>query len=145
MSAFPWQPAVPYVGHLLGHDVNNSEIVSKYLAFWHHPPTLEGVYFTEALIAAEAIAKAGSLDRFAIRDALRSTRFETPIGTVNFTPGGQWVQSERNMLMMQWQNVVVNGATIQELQILLPTRVATTNYIIYPFTWTNQQQRPWPP
>ncbi len=145
MSAFPWQPAVPYVGQLLGHGVNNSQIVGKYLAFWHHPPTLEAVYFTEALVAADAIAKAGSLDRFAIRDALRSTTFQTPIGTVNFTPGGQWIQSEKFMLMMQWQNVVVNGTTIQALQILTPTSVATTNYIIYPFSYTNQQHQPWPP
>ncbi len=145
MSAFPWQPAVPYAGNLLGHTINNSQIVNEYEAAWHHPPTLEGVYFTEVLVAADAIAKAGTLDRVAIREALRTTTFQTPLGQVSFTPGGQWVQSGKYMLMMQWQNLVVNGATIQALQILEPTNVATTNYIIYPFSWTNQAHQTWPP
>jgi hypothetical protein len=49
------------------------------------------------------------------------------------------------MLMMQWQNAVVGGSTIQALQILQPTKVTTTNYIIYPFSWTNQTHQTWPP
>ncbi len=143
MSAFPWQPAVPYAGNLLGHTINNSQIFNEYEAAWHHPLTLEGVYFTEVLIAADAIAKAGTLDRVAIREALRSTTFQTALGQVSSTPGGQWVQSDKFMLMMQWQNLVVNGATIQALQILEPTNVAATNYIVYPFSWTNQTHKTW--
>ncbi|MDV3277554.1 MAG: ABC transporter substrate-binding protein [Nitrososphaerales archaeon] len=145
MSAFPWQPAVPYTGILLGHQVNNSDIVGKYEAFWHHPPTLEGVYYTEVLVAANAIQAAGTLDRTSIRNALRSTTFQTPQGQVSFTPGGQWVQSGKYMLLMQWQNVVVSGTTIQALQILEPTGIATTSYVIYPYTTINQQRVPWPP
>lgn len=145
MSAFPWQPAVPYVGDLLGHNVSNSAIVNSYETFWHHPPTLEGVYFTEVLVAADAIQAAGTLNGSAIRDALRSTAFQTPQGVVSFTPGGQWVQSGKFMLLMQWQNGVVNGSPAQVLQILEPPGVATTRYIIYPFSWSNQQQQPWPP
>ncbi len=145
MSAFPWQPSVPYVGKLLGNNVSNSDIVSKYQAVFNHPPTLEGVYFSEALIAANAIQKAGVVSPTAIRSALLSTTFETPMGQVSFTPGGQWIQSGKFMLMMQWQNLVVNGQTIQALQVLLRTSVATTNYIIYPFSFTNQAHQPWPP
>jgi hypothetical protein len=145
MSAFPWQPSLPYVGKLLGHDVNNSGLVSKYQAVWQHPPTLEGVYFTEALVAANAIAKAGVITNVGIRNALLSTTFETPMGEASFTHGGQWIQSQKYMLMMQWQNIVVGGTTIQALQVLEPTNVATTNYLIYPFTWTNQQHQSWPP
>jgi branched-chain amino acid transport system substrate-binding protein len=145
MSAFPWQPSVPYVGTLLGHQVNNSNLVSTYEAAFHHPPTLEGVYFTEALVAADAIQAAGSIDHIAIRNALRSTTFQTPMGVVSFTQGGQWVQSGKYMLLMQWQNLQVGGATIQALQVLEPTNVGTTNYIIYPFSWTNQQHETWPP
>jgi branched-chain amino acid transport system substrate-binding protein len=145
MSAFPWQPAVPYAGNMLGHTINNSQIVSEYEAVWKHPPTLEGVYFTEVLVAADAIAKAGTLDKAAIRQALRTTTFQTPMGDVSFTPGGQWAQSGKFMLMMQWQNAVVGGSTIQALQILQPTKVTTTNYIIYPFSWTNQTHQTWPP
>ena len=145
MSAFPWQPQVPYSGNLLGHTINNSGIVANYEAAFHHPPTLDGVYFSEVIVAADAIAKAGTLDRAAIRQALRTTTFETPMGEMNFSPGGQWIQSGKYMLMMQWQNLAVGGTTIQALQILEPTNVATTNYIIYPFSWTNQAHQPWPP
>jgi len=146
MSAFPWQPLVPYQGNLLGHTINNSNIVADYEAKWGHPPTLEGVYFTEVTVAADAIAKAGDLNKFDIRQALRTTTFQTPMGSVSFTGGGQWKQSGQFMLMMQWQNLKLpNGQTIQALQILEPTKVATTNYIIYPFSWANQQHLPWPP
>lgn len=146
MSAFPWQPAVPYQGNLLGHTINNSKIVADYEAKWGHPPTLEGVYFTETLVAADAIANAGTLNKLDIRQALRTGAFETPMGQVSFTQGGQWKQSGQYMLMMQWQDVTLpNGQTIQALQILEPTNVATTNYIIYPFSWTSQTHQPWPP
>jgi branched-chain amino acid transport system substrate-binding protein len=144
MSSFPWHPAVPYVGNLLGHNVSNSKIVSDYESYWHHPPTLEGVYFTQVLVAVDAIAKAGSLDKYAIRDALRSTTFQTVMGPVSFTLGGQWIQSDNYILLLQWQNVVVNGQNIQALQILEPKEIATTNYVIYPFSWTNQQHMKWP-
>ncbi|MDG6907892.1 MAG: ABC transporter substrate-binding protein, partial [Nitrososphaerota archaeon] len=150
-SAFPWNPLVPYVGNILGHSVNNSQIVSAYEQSNGHPPTLEGVYYTQVLLAADAIAQAGSLNNFAIRDALRATTYQTPMGPMSFTLGGQWVQSENYILLMQWQNLVVNGQTVQALQILKPLNVATTSFIIYPFSFQNadntatQQTMPWPP
>ncbi len=144
MSAFPWSPGVPYSGNLLGHAVNNTGLVSQYESYWKHPPTLEGVYFTEALIAADAISDAGSTNNLEVRDALRTNSFSTPMGVVTFTQGGQWVQSGAYMELMQWQNVEVGGQTIQALQVLEPTNVASTEYVIYPFSWTNQQQLPWP-
>src|SRR2546427_755556 len=49
------------------------------------------------------------------------------------------------MLMMQWQNAVINGQKLQVLQVLEPTSVATTNYILYPFSWAKAQPQPWPP
>lgn len=145
MSAFPWSPSVPYQGDLLGHTVNNTALVQRYESYWHHPPTLEGVYYTEALIAADAIASAGSTSNVAIRDALRSTTYSTPMGQVTFTQGGQWEQSGQYMELMQWQDVTAGGQTTQALQVLEPTNVATTSYVIYPFSWTNQQRLPWPP
>ena len=145
MSAFPWSPSVPYTGDLLGHTVNNTALVNQYMADWQHPPTLEGVYFTEALIAADAISDAGSTNNVAIRNALRSNTFSTPMGQVTFTDGGQWVQSGQYMELMQWQSISVGGQVMPALQVLEPTNVATTNYVIYPFSYTNQQQQPWPP
>ncbi|MGI0084666.1 MAG: ABC transporter substrate-binding protein [Nitrososphaerales archaeon] len=148
MSAFPWQPAVPYTGMLFGHNESNPVLVGDYEAVFHHPPTLEGVYYTEALVAADAIAAASNLTNVAIRQALRTGTFQTPMGVVNFTPGGQWVQSEADILLMQWQIIGGGPSAIQALQILEPTSIATTSYLIYPFTYWNststQQTRPWP-
>lgn len=70
MSAFPWNPGVPYVGNLLGHNVSNSQLVQEYESYWHFPPTIEGVYYTEALVAADAIENANNLTNVAIRQVL---------------------------------------------------------------------------
>ena len=144
MTSFPWDPAVPYQGNLLGHTVNNSQIVNEYQAVWHHPPTLEGVYYTEALIAADAIHSASNFSNVAIRQALLTGTFQTPMGVVNFAPGGQWIQSQQDILLMQWQNVVVpNLGTVQSLQILEPSSIGTTTYVYYPFVWyTNSTNQP---
>jgi ABC-type branched-subunit amino acid transport system substrate-binding protein len=143
MSSFPWDPSVPYHGNLLGHQINNSQIVNEYLAAFGHPPTLEGVYYTEALIAADAIATAGSLSNTAIRQALLSGTFQTPMGTVNFAPGGQWVQSQQYILLMQWQNRILPIGLTPTLQILQPRVINTTSYEYYPFAYyvnaTNQK------
>lgn len=145
MSAYPWSPAVPYSGSLLGHAVSNAALVREYESDFQRPPTLEGVYFTEALIAADAIADAGSANSVAVRNALRTTSFSTPMGEVTFTEGGQWAQSGAYMELLQWQNVEAGGQTVQALQVLEPTAVASTSYVIYPFSWADQQHQPWPP
>ena len=151
MSSFPWAYNVPYVGSILGHNVSNGQIVGAYLQAFGHPPTLEGVYYTEVLVAVDAIQTAGSLVNTAIRQALLTTTFLTQMGTVNFTPGGQWKQSWYYNLLMQWHNVLIGGTPEQELQILEPTAVATTNVLIYPFSYeaannsTQQTTQPWPP
>lgn len=142
-TSFPWDPSVPYTGNLLGHTINNSQIVTEYEASQGHPPTLEGVYYTEALIAADAIAAAGNLTNTAIRQALLSGTFQTPMGTVNFTPGGQWVQSQQYILLMQWQNrAIPQVGNTPTLQILEPQAINTTSYEYWPFVWysspTNQ-------
>jgi branched-chain amino acid transport system substrate-binding protein len=149
-TSFPWDPLVPYQGNLLGHTINNSQIVSEYMAAHNNqPPTLEGVYYTEVLVAADAIQAAGNLSNTAIRQALLSGTFQTPMGTVNFTPGGQWVQSQQYILLMQWQNRNVPGVGITPtLQILEPQNINTTSYEYYPFQWysspTNQPMKTCP-
>jgi branched-chain amino acid transport system substrate-binding protein len=150
MSSFPWDPNVRYNGTILGQTVGNPTIVQAYEAANGVPPTLEGVYYTEVLVAVNAIQSAGVLNNVAIRNALLTGTFQTPMGTVNFTPGGQWIQSQQYILLMQWQNEVVNGKVIQALNILEPTSENTTNYLIYPFSYQNAQNTvnqtkvPWP-
>jgi ABC-type branched-subunit amino acid transport system substrate-binding protein len=151
MSSFPWAPNVPYVGNILGHNVSNGQIVGDYLKVWGHPPTLEGVYYTEVLVAVDAIQQAGSLVNTAVRQALLTHTYQTQMGNVTFTAGGQWKESWYYNMLMQWHNVVIGGGAVQALEILEPTAVSTTNVLIYPFTYqsadnsTVQTTQPWPP
>lgn len=143
MSSFPWNPAEPYQGNLLGHIINNSQLFSDYFAATHQGPTLEGVYYTEVSIAADAIQIAGNLNNSDIRNALRTSTFQTVMGPVSFTMGGQWIQSESTIMLMQWQ---LNKAGTPILQILEPTSIATTHYIVYPFSLTEANvTQAWPP
>jgi branched-chain amino acid transport system substrate-binding protein len=145
LSAFPWEPSLPYQANLFGHIINNSQIVQEYEASQGHPPLLEGVYYSGVVVAADAISQADNLSNVAIRQAIRTHTYQTFMGPMSFSEGGQWIQSDQYMLLMQWQIVPFNGGTIPALQILEPTNVANTNYLIYPFTFQNQQKVPWPP
>ena len=145
MSAFPWEPQLPYVANLFGHNITNPQIVQQYEQALGQPPLLEGVYYTGAVVAADAISQANNLSNVAIRQALRTHTYQTFMGTMSFTEGGQWVQSDQYMLLMQWQITPFGNTTLPQLQILEPASVATPNYIIYPFTFQNQQMSPWPP
>ena len=146
LSAFPWAPGLPYVADILGHNISNPTIVSQYeAAHGGQLPTLEGVYYSGVAVAVDAISQAANLSNIAIRQSLRTHTFQTFMGPMNFSPGGQWLQSDQYMLLQQWQLVQVNGTSVPELKILEPTPVATTNYIIYPFTFANQQTSSWPP
>jgi ABC-type branched-subunit amino acid transport system substrate-binding protein len=145
LSAFPWEAGLPYTASLLGNNISNSQIVQEYEQSQGHPPFLEGVYYSGVVVAADAISQASNLSNVAIRQAVRTHTYQTFMGPMSFTPGGQWVQSDQYMLLQQWQIVPFGNSTIPSLQILEPTNVATTHYIIYPFTFQNQVQAPWPP
>jgi len=146
LSAFPWAPGLPYTANILGNSLSNPTIVSQYVQANHGQlPTLEGVYYSGVAVAVDAISQAANLSNVAIRQALRTHTYQTFMGPMSFSAGGQWVQSDQYMLLQQWQLVQVNGTAVPELKILEPTNVNTTNYIIYPFTFANQAQVPWPP
>ena len=121
MSSFPWAFNVPYVGSVLGHNVSNSQIVSAYLQAWGHPPTLEGVYYTEVLVAVDAIPAAGSLVNTAINKRFSQARSTPRWGQLI----SRLVDSGNNLgyynLLMQWHNVLIGGSPEQELQILEPS------------------------
>ncbi|HXQ91376.1 MAG TPA: hypothetical protein VN739_00110, partial [Nitrososphaerales archaeon] len=116
-----------------------------YEAVFNHPPLLEGVYWSGVAVAADAISQADNLSNVAIRAALRTHTYQTFMGQMSFSPGGQWIQSDQYMLLMQWQIIPFGNSTLPVLQILTPINVASTNYVIYPFTFSNQQKMTWPP
>jgi branched-chain amino acid transport system substrate-binding protein len=145
LSAFPWEPNLPYNASILGTTLSNANISAQYEAVFHHPPLLEGVYWTGVGVAANAISQAANLSNVAIRAALRTNTYQTFMGQMSFSLGGQWIQSDQYMLLMQWQIIPFGNSTLPVLQILVPTNVASTNYLIYPFTFSNQKKVSWPP
>ncbi len=80
-----------------------------------------GPAFTAVMILADAIERAGTLDRDAIRDAIAETNLEeTPIGPISFNEDGTGVTSSP---ILQYQN----GVT----ELVWPDEFATADFI-YP-------------
>jgi branched-chain amino acid transport system substrate-binding protein len=67
----------------------NKKFMDDFQAEFGHAPDLYATEaYTAALVAAEAIKKAGSTDGQAIRDALAATDLETPMGKISFDEKG---------------------------------------------------------
>jgi len=84
--------------------------------------------YTNVYVVAQAIARAGTLDKDALITALEATSYESPLGeTVTFTPSNvikhQGFQGQK---ILQWQN--------GEQQVIWPFDYATAE-LVYPFTW----------
>ena len=82
-SISQWLPSVPWKG--------SQEFDAKYFQLLDVHPAYHGMEaYAAVIVAKEAIAKAGSLDPTALRDALRQVDIpETPFGPVKFDARGQ--------------------------------------------------------
>jgi branched-chain amino acid transport system substrate-binding protein len=97
------------------------ELNAKYQAEFGRPADLlTGPAYSCVQILANAIEKAGTLDRDKIRDAMAATDMETVIGPVTFNPDGTG-----NVLdpLIQWQD--------GKLQLVAPAEHATAK-LAYP-------------
>jgi branched-chain amino acid transport system substrate-binding protein len=97
------------------------ELNAKYQAEFGRPADLlTGPAYACVQILANAIEKAGSLDRDKIRDAMAATDLQTVIGPVTFNPDGTG-----NVLdpLIQWQN--------GQLKLVAPAEQATDK-LAYP-------------
>jgi branched-chain amino acid transport system substrate-binding protein len=114
ITIFPgWHNALDFPGV--------DELNAKYQAEFGRPADLlTGPAYACVQILADAIERAGILDRDAIRDAMASTDMTTVIGPVTFNPDGTG-----NVLnpMVQWQNGV--------LQLVYPFDMASAD-LLYP-------------
>jgi branched-chain amino acid transport system substrate-binding protein len=114
VTIFPgWHHAMPFPGV--------AELNAKYQAEFGRPADLlTGPAYACVQIIANAIEKAGSLDRDKIRDAMAATDLETVIGPVTFNPDGTG-----NVLdpLIQWQN--------GKLELVAPAEYATAK-LAYP-------------
>lgn len=81
-----------------------------------------GAAYAAAQVLANAIQKAGTLNRKAIRDAVAATDTETVVGHIRFSPQG-WV-TDQLCLILQWkdgkQNIVYYNKTGEKYKQYIP-------------------------
>jgi branched-chain amino acid transport system substrate-binding protein len=89
-----WNPAVKFAGA--------AEMVQRHQAKFNKPAqATTGPAYAAIQILADAITRAGSLDRDKIRDAIATTDLATVAGPVKFNPDGT---GQVITIINQWQN-----------------------------------------
>jgi len=118
-----WAPGMKNISEVSKH------FWDAYVAKYNEDPA---TYFcplgyTNVYVVAQAIERAGTLDKDALITALEATSYESPLGeTVTFTPSNVIAhQGFQGQKILQWQN--------GEQQVIWPFDYATAD-IMYPFT-----------
>lgn len=96
----------------------NSQLVWEYKKETGRIPSLLGAWYASAEILFDAIERAGSLDKEAIRNALLATDLMTCMGRVRFEPDGRLKDSWSLTYLCQWQN--------GKFELVWPPDVATS-------------------
>ena len=100
LCAAQWSEKLAYEDHWLG---TAAEYATTFEAAYGYVPPYQAAESSAAvLVYADAIARAGSLDTEAIRDALAATDMQTFYGNVKFAPTGQNIA--KPMVLRQIQN-----------------------------------------
>jgi len=90
-----WNPAMKFPGVV--------ELVQRHQAKYNKPAqATTGPAYAAMQILADAISRAGSLDRDKIRDAIAATNMMTVAGPVKFNPDG--TGHDVTIVINQWQN-----------------------------------------
>jgi len=117
-----WAPSMKNVNPVSKH------FWDAYIAKYNEEPA---TYFcplgyTNVYIVAQAIERAGSLDKEALIKALEETKYDSPLGeTVTFTPSNAIKhQGFQGQKILQWQN--------GEQQVIWPFEYSTAD-LVYPF------------
>jgi branched-chain amino acid transport system substrate-binding protein len=116
-SATLWTPSVPYPGAQTYYD--------NFVAKYNTPTEYHGAEAYAAMyVLADALKRAPSLTRDAVRDALADTNLKTSFGPVKFISYGKKTQQNKlPTFLVQW----IDG----KLETVWPKSVATKQYI-YP-------------
>lgn len=119
-----WAPALKEVSPVSLHFWN------AYIARWDEEPAtyFAPLGYTNVYVVAEAIARAGTVEREPLIAALAATEYESPIGeTLRFTPSRIIKhQGFRGQKILQWQDGVQH--------VIWPFEFATAS-LRYPFSW----------
>ncbi len=123
-SATLWTPSVPYPGAKAYYD--------KYVAKYNTPTEYHGAEAYAAMyVLADALKRAKSLTREAVREALATTDMMTAFGPVKFVSYDKKTQQNRlPTFLVQW----ING----KLETIWPKDVSTHKYV-YPVPAWNER------
>jgi branched-chain amino acid transport system substrate-binding protein len=117
-----WAPSIKNVSPVSEH------FWDAYVAMFNEEPAtyFAPLGYTNVYVVAEAIARAGTLEKGALITALEATNYASPVGeTLTFTPSNLIEhQGFRKQKILQWQNGVQ--------QVLWPFEYATA-LPAYPF------------
>jgi branched-chain amino acid transport system substrate-binding protein len=109
-----WNSGLPYAGV--------SEMAARYLAANGKPaPPLSGAAYSCVQVLVDAIGRAGSVDRTAIRDAIAETDLDTLVGHVSFNADGTWANANDPISMWKaGKQVLVFPAAIKTADPIYP-------------------------
>ena len=116
-----WNNGLPYAGV--------AEMAAAYKAKFDKPAAaLTGPAYSCVQILADAITRAGSVDRLAIRDAIAATDLDTLVGHVTFDAAGMWPDALDPV--NQWQG--------GKQALVFPTDVALAQPIYPALPWKDR-------
>ncbi len=123
-SATLWVPSVPYPGAQKYYD--------NFVAKYNTPTEYHGAEAYSAMyVLADALQRAPSLTREAVRDALAATNLKTAFGPVKFVSYGKKTQQNKlPTFLVQW----LDG----KLETVWPKSVATKNYVYPTPNWRDR-------
>ena len=114
VSLESWGVGLPFPG--------NKELVDTYTAKMNHKPGPNiGTGYQAVQVAADAVRRAGTLDKTRIRDSLAATDMMTISGPVKFKPDGMPIMEN---FLFQW----INGAHVA----IWPKKYPTITDPVYP-------------
>jgi branched-chain amino acid transport system substrate-binding protein len=122
-----WDVSLTYTDPWFGNSKNYAEMFKK--AYNYEPPYQAAESTASVEVFADAIARAGSLDRDKVRDALAKTDLMTFYGPVKFDETGKNVAKSMVMYQVQNENYVV----------VAPSKWATAKPIYPAPTWAQRE------
>lgn len=114
LCAAQWAPSLTYKDSLFGTASNYAKTYEK--AYGYVPPYQSAESSASVMVFADAISRAGSLDREKVRDALAATNLKTFYGGIKFDKTGKNIA--KPMVLRQIQN--------GQYKVVAPTKWASS-------------------
>ncbi|HJU22921.1 MAG TPA: amino acid ABC transporter substrate-binding protein, partial [Casimicrobiaceae bacterium] len=122
-----WDPSLTYTDRWFGNPQKYTELFKK--TFNYEPPYQAAESTAAVEVFADAIERAGSLDREKVRDALANTNLMTFYGPVKFDSTGK--NTAKSMVMYQVQH--------EKYVVVAPAKWATAKPIFPAPTWAKRE------